>query len=299
MLDLFHGCDVPERGLYPSETTDAQYHGDRTRDSFSTCKVFLDSIPKYHERYSKPHEEEESESLEFGSLVHCMIFEPEKFPDTYHVAAENVNRATKEGKAKWKAWQEEAGTKTLIKPQVFEEATALSEAFHRNKALEKILELPKRVCELPIRWTHKATGLPLRSKVDFLALNESTGEFIILDLKTTKEETKHGIKNAVWYYRYYIQQPFYLSALADAMKGITEREFLQRTKFYFVFLKTSFPESLVVSLTPEYVHIGHTIMEETLQELAFCKQFDVWNSRDDGKILTIDAPTWSKSDFTD
>lgn len=297
MKHLFHSHENVLCGLYPDGTTDEQYHGDITRDSFSLTEVFRRSIPEYHQRKNNTEPSEATDAMKFGSLLHCMVFEPTRFEDSYAVAEEDVNRTSKEGKAKWAQWKSEAGARELIKKKQFEQATALADCLYQDSFLRPLLEIEESLRELPIRWYHQGTGHAMRSKIDFFAVCPHTQDFIVIDLKTTSASDKREIANSVWGYGYHRQQACYTSALACALTGVSVREFTERLRFYFAFVKTDFPELQIVQLEPEYVDIGARQLNATIEELAYCHQVGLWRPRDDGKVIRLSPPRWSNEEF--
>lgn len=116
--------------------------------SFSALKAFAESpaaFIQYQLRQRKT-----TPTMIFGSLVHCLILEPEKFPSVYAVlddTAKCINiggksprqtNAYKEWKADFIALNE---GKTVISIDVFDRAAAVANNVNFNKASRPILEM--------------------------------------------------------------------------------------------------------------------------------------------------------------
>ena len=60
-------------------------------------------------KYAMEHPEEPTPALLFGQMVHKLVLEPDTFDEEFIVAPE-VDKRTKEGKAAWAQFEEDAAT---------------------------------------------------------------------------------------------------------------------------------------------------------------------------------------------
>ena len=79
--------------------------------SSTQCKHLLKSAWEFD--YKRKHPKAPSAAMQFGSLVHQLVLEPEQFEQNYFVA-EKPKRNTKEGKAMYARLDQERGKREWI-----------------------------------------------------------------------------------------------------------------------------------------------------------------------------------------
>ena len=135
-----------------------------------------------------------SKSMEFGSLVHCLVLEPETFSDNYAVPPDNINRRTKDGKAQWAEFMAANADKIQINEQDYQQALNAVEGLKTCKSAVSLLRSCKEV-EQQIEFTYR--GQTIRGVVDGIS------DSFVLDLKTTQDASP---KNFRWSVRKFLYQ---------------------------------------------------------------------------------------------
>lgn len=115
---------------------------------------------------------EESSGFEFGSLLHLLVLEPEKFGDEYLVT--KVSLATKEGKA-IKADAEASG-QTLIKQAVYDAASRARDCVLSHEIAGYLLSEGHP----EVTMLQDMDDTPVKARMDWLRPDD-----VIVDLKTT------------------------------------------------------------------------------------------------------------------
>lgn len=190
--------------------SEEEYHEEK-RLSASGIKQILNSPTEYwfNSRLNPLYEENKSEALTDGTILHGLILEPEKFFEKFAVPSKEIDALNKNTNTfkEWKAANEGAGKKllTLSKYQKFKTITAyLSQ---KGQVLDCGLFKGGR-SEVSIFWTEG--GIKRKARLDYV----SDGR--IIDLKTfaMRQNTDFSdhIRRYFYSFRVYIQMIYYLRA---------------------------------------------------------------------------------------
>lgn len=178
--------------------------------SFSSLKAFADSPASFVEyKLSKP---EPTDAMLFGSMIHCLILEPEDFDNRYHCLddADICNsiggakpRATKAYK-EWKAVAMiEAGDRQLVETNDYFAAKKIASNVRHNRASAKILALcPEH--EKEIEWEFK--------NFMFKGFIDGRGAKAKLDIKTCTDASPRKFHRTIIEEKYYLQAAMYTYA---------------------------------------------------------------------------------------
>ena len=152
----------------------------------------------------------ESDAFAFGSAVHCLALEPEKFDDRFAIAPK-VDRRTKEGKSTYDAFQRFSEGKQVLDSGEYDDVIACVQALNSHADFAKIMLQPKRV-EESIEFDF--AGHPMKCKPD--AIVDSMR--LILDIKTTQDCAPHKFKWSALDYGYHRQAALYRHAVESSTK---------------------------------------------------------------------------------
>ena len=100
-------------------------------------------------KYAMEHPEEPTPALLFGQMVHKLVLEPDTFDEEFIVAPE-VDKRTKEGKAAWAQFEEDAAGRQIVKLADFQKAQDMVAAL---QAVPMIQTLLAGRHEVPLFWT--------------------------------------------------------------------------------------------------------------------------------------------------
>lgn len=164
----------------------------------------------------------ESPALDFGSLVHKLILEPDDF-DQEFVIAPKFNLRTNAGKDEEAAFKAANEAKTIVTQDDFERARKMA-----NNALGIAGGLlnggqPEQ------SFFAEEDGLVMKCRPDYLREDLS----LAIDIKTTSDSSEFGLKKSVANYRYDWNAYWYLKVLRLAGLNIT--------RYLFLFVDSSSP----------------------------------------------------------
>ena len=124
--------------------------------------------------------DEETDALIFGKLAHCMLFEQEEVENRFLI----MDWGTKtRGTKKYEDAKAANPNKTLISPAEYEKAGKMLSCLRDHRLAREIIN--GAYCEKPFIWTDKATGLPMKCKMD--AFKRTNYGLVIIDYKTSSD----------------------------------------------------------------------------------------------------------------
>lgn len=233
--------------------------------SYSSLKAFLKS-PKHYVHYIST-QKSATPSMEFGSLVDCLLLTPDKFEDKYYVV-EKVDRRTKEGKAKAEEFdlldakfhEENGYSKKRINEEQLAEAKQIVFNVNQDENARDLLNLVTQT-QTKIEYVDTETGLPYVGYID--ALGEKDGKPIIVELKTCQDASEHEFSRDAFYLHYYLQCAGYLEGIARK-KGIFP-------DFYYLVVETNAPYGVNVIKAPsDYIQYGKEKLRGLFDDFKFC-----------------------------
>jgi len=248
------------------------YHADISVQSCSLLKQMLTSPAHYQAQFFAPRKS--SPSMDFGTLVHCLVLEPGKFSREFAVYQGPPDKRSTE----YKAFAELNVGRTIISE---------SELIHARTLQQKILERRVRgrpfgdyvregTPEATIYYTDPSTGVRCRCRIDLLHPE------IVFDLKTTiygEKETwlRHGLT------LHYDMQS-YMYSLCVALHYGEENP----RPFIFVTGESEQPHSIgVYAAGSTYIENGGMKYKKALAGYTACSQVDLWPDLSQDAVLEI------------
>ena len=248
--------------------------------SYSALSNFKES-PKCFIDY-KLRKIEQTDAMLFGSMVHCLILEPDDFKNRYYVIDDaeicsDIGGAKPRATNKYKEWYEgevqKAESKTVIESKDFESANILALNVRYNSASSKVLKKAEQH-EKPIEWFYK--------NFKFKGIIDGIGDFVF-DLKTCADASPKKFQRDIISMDYYLQAAMYL-------KGIGEIK-----PYYIIALDKSggvsvhqLTETLLTFGMEEYDRLIEKFNECILND-DFNKNYEFWAERWDG-VYNADKP---------
>ncbi len=257
-------------------------------DAFSKSKAkhILKSPAHYLAYERKQAEGKKSEALIFGSLVDCLLLEPETFSSIYKVRPDTYENANGEEKP-WsgnanicKAMLAEFRDEgfDVISSKLKEEADGVVNAVKANRTATALLETGKK--QVSAFWLDPITGVYCKCRYD--NLNEGSS---IDDFKTTKDASKGSFRYDISQYGYDIQGAAYL----DAYRIITGED---RMLFKLIVAEKTDPWGVAnYCLREDSLEVGKHLWYAALEIYARCKDTDKWPGYPD-EIFDIDIPPY-------
>lgn len=257
---IYEDLDYP---TYASITVDGQQAW-RSHDLTSLIKC------AYSWKNAKPMTE--SPALLEGRVQHTVFLEHHKFFDEFAIEPEHINRRTKAGKEEYEDWMSSLGNKTPCKQDLYDLC------MERRAALEEFIPSPDDKVELTL--VFEWCGQPCKGKLDWYTGTD------IWDLKTCRDASPRGFKNAVNSFRYYQQAAFYMAA--------AEYLGIQCDKFYFLAQEKAYPYPYgVYTLTQEAIEYGHAKNQQALEIGLKCRETGDYKPFNNGLITEFNlADLW-------
>ena len=221
---------------------------------------------------------EDTPSLSFGRAFHTATLEPELFDQTYTVAPK-IDRRTKDGKARWAAFQAASDGKELLSDDDYQTLKQMASSVRNSPAIDCITNGKS---EVSIVWEDEATGLLCKMRIDYLHKDRG----FLVDLKTTRDASPDGFSRAMFTYRYHQQAAFYMAGF----KSITKTD---ESLFLFVAIEKTAPyASAIYEVAGRTIQAGENAYKGALIAYKECIESGVWPSYQK-EVELIDMPAWA------
>lgn len=301
------------------------YHDDTSRVSSSSLKLFARAPILWKMWRDGTLTDERSPALTFGSLLHCLQFEPQnmsavfafknddapKKPTKTQLAAwERFRNLAKPTKAQieanektteiilfWGKWNETNAGKDEIDQDDINEAQGCLAGLQSDPRCRQLLALPGP-SELVVEWVDEATGLPCKAKLDRLTRS------CIIDLKTASDASVDGFKRAAFERGYHRQAAWYIDGVTTALKqGTLAPEAVALLSgeppdlFVFpVVEKDAQKMAHCFVATEHFIQRGRDENTLLMKELKTCIDSNNWPGlcRDTSGMTPLDVPGWAK-----
>jgi exodeoxyribonuclease VIII len=173
--------------------------------SFSSLSQF-DISPVHYIKYITQVKEQTPQML-LGSLVHCMILEPDEVDNEYVLAPKFDMRKKEDKEAKIKFEQDNEGKK-VIDPETWETAKNIASAVYDSPMAVNILsKLDARECHF--RFEHE--GMPVNGYIDGIGKQNDTP--FVLEIKTSVTANPTDVIKDFYNKKYHIQAGIYRTAI--------------------------------------------------------------------------------------
>lgn len=260
-------------GIYPGLTRE-QYSRIQ-RAHWSTLKYMGES--PFHYRAAETKKREDTDTLRTGRGTHALTLEPESFLATWAI----WDGGTRRGK-EWDKFSAQAlasGLEILTADQ-YETCKAISSAARSNEKAGPYLRGGQ--AELTVLWTDAATGIECKGRIDFLA--ETVGALV--DLKTARSISDKAFRNASFNMGYHCQAAFYRDGYAAATG--------RALPYVIVAVESGEPFDVApYRVSARLLDIGRDTYRNHLEQLAWCRQNNIWEGHARGGELELDAPGWA------
>lgn len=178
--------------------------------SYSSLSAFKSS-PKDFIDY-KLGVREETDAMLYGSMLHCLVLEPDDFENRYHILDDRdicvqIGGAKPRATKAYKEWKEiafsEAAGKIIVETGDYLAAKIAAENIRHNRASAKVLNLAT-VHEKPIEWEFK--------NFKFKGFIDGIGEKAVFDLKSMPDAKPDKVQREIMQRGLYLQAAMYLYA---------------------------------------------------------------------------------------
>jgi hypothetical protein len=222
-----------------------------------------------------------SDAMIFGSALHTLVLEPEKFEHEYHVS-EKIDRRTTAGKERHAAMLLEHGEKQLLTEETFIQLYSIYRSIKKHSLASQCLKHIK--IEQSLYWIDKDTGIECKARPDAWASN------MVIDLKSTDDASFSAFRMSSYKYGYHIQA-------AMIQEGIrhTTGQLIEDFLFLVAEKKAPFPVVLY-PLDKEAIAHGLIEFKQLLHKLKQCQDKNEWPGYE-SQFITI--PNFVKFEVTE
>ena len=242
-------------------------------DAYSTS--FLKQVlrsPKYAKwMKDHPNEFKRTKSMEFGTLVHTFLLEPERFDDEVAVCDENDRR-----KKAYKDFAKEHEGKTIITLEDMRTLHDIRHSVNNNEYAKDLLRYGH--AEVSMAWSDPDSGLNMKGRIDFLR-----DEHIIVDVKTCQMADP-----SLWDFQarhklfYNMQAALYTQGYSLITGEVP--------KFFFICIENSAPYDVVVREVDNYfLDEGRIYAKKAMELLTESLDTGVWKGIADDKVIPLTA----------
>ena len=237
-------------------------------------------------KYAMEHPEEPTPALLFGTMVHKLVLEPDTFDEEFIVAPE-VDRRTKEGKAAWSQFEEDAAGRQIVKQADFDKAVAMRDALY---ALPLCQTLFAGEHEVPVFWTDPMTGELCKVRLD--CAHELSDRLLIVDYKSTNDASTEAFIRSAINYGYDFQAAMYTEGVKQT-RGC-------KVEFVFVAQEKDPPYAVNILRADDLLmNHGFDTFRELLGIYHGCKTTGNWYGYlgPDDTLNTLGLPAWMAKDI--
>lgn len=256
--------------------------------SSSQLKEVLRSPAHYFAKYLADDREpnETTPNMHLGSAVHVLFLEPDVF-DREVVVAPECNRRTKDGKAEWEAFCEDAKGRIVLTADQLKDAQRMATSL-RAHPFNRIVMEGKGHREASIFYRDLESGLACRVRPDYhIAPCADWPNGLILDLKTTDDARPSAFARTIANFGYHTSAAMY----CDGFRSHYQTE--GRPEFLWLVIERNRPYACAAyQATDETLFIGHAKKREALELIAHCQRMGQWPSYSP-LVEPIALPAWA------
>ena len=287
-----HKASLDYRGTNPllvSDLSNDEYHAMTDILSKSTLDLFAKMPGTYKAHIDGRLKRKESDSMSLGTVTHTRILEPDTYADRYVVNVEGLRSNSKA----YEALAAANPGKEIISVKEHEASELMAQS-----VMEKLDRIAKAhggvnpfrlkggVTEHSLFWTHKRTGLRLRTRPDWMIYQED-GPCFIIDVKSTRDASPWGFDKSTETFRYDVSSAFYCDGY-EAVFGRAPDAYL------LVCVESDSPHHTCVRFaTPEILTRGREAYEADLDGIVRCTGTNVWPDYPDD-FIPMGLPKYAK-----
>ena len=197
-----------------------------------------------HYLHNKAEPPKPSSAQAFGTLVHCLVLEPNSVHGRY-MTSPKFDRRTTVGKTQAANFEASVGDRTVVDLDDYQRAQRAATAVREHPTARSLLTHAGHR-EATATWGQY--GVVCKARLD------AFGDDIIVDLKTARDASPVGFARAAAVYQYHAQAAHYLNAPISPSPAAR--------KFYFIAVEPVAPFNVAVyELTHNDILAGRAIME--------------------------------------
>ena len=249
-------------------------------EGISNSKLSKIAISPAHYKLSLESPQKETDALRFGSLLHCLILDPQNFEKEFAIEP-IVNKRTNAGKEFLEDFYLKNEGKTIITEEQLELASILKDKLLQHPIASKLLS-GKGENEVSLFWTDDETGVRCKCKIDRIKND------IIIDLKTARSTKPEDFKRQAYDLGYHRQAAWYLSGFEKCYQRPAK-------SFVFVTIEKEPPYSITIFEPTELLkEVGIIETSKLLATYKDCLDKGQFYGYDGAEptIQSLEPPNW-------
>lgn len=255
-------------------------------------KSMMSKILDCPARINQPGEDEDKDSLQFGSAFHTAVLEPDKFSKEYVVIPADCRVGSGKGQRERLAELEDearAYSQTIIKSEWVEQIGAMRDAVMMQPAVKELGLLEGGEAEISGFYTDPDFDLLTKIRPDYLKKDRP----LIVDLKSAADPMPRKFTSVAYDKGYHIQAAHYLYT-AMKLTGIPHEEFyfiaVEKPKLKGQYIGVQIYKT---SIHSQLCTKGLMDRARALSKFAECYRSGIWPGYETG-VRELDLPGWVK-----
>lgn len=268
---------------------------DRGDKRFRMSRGELMEFNRCPHRWRAGYKEASNGSMDWGSLVDCLLLQPEQFAQRYAVTPATYRSEKGEEKPwNWNAkvcqqWRDDLGNSEPLKPGEYAEAQQACAVLMADEQIREMVQASRKQVMVIGEYRDEATSLviPLKCLIDLVP---PVSVKSLADLKTANSAAQFPWKRAVFDHHYHVQAAMEL----DLYTAATGED---RVGFLHIVQESFAPWEIGKRmLSEEFIRLGRAQYIAALKRYARCLAEDVWPGYEDGQRNCIDGWTLTEPD---
>jgi len=262
---------------YASQTTNNEYHADKTKIS----KSGLDKIDKSPEHflYAQNNPKDPTPAMIFGTAVHTAILEPDKFDSEILTLPPDCKGRSKAAIEAKEIFMIENAGKTILDLEKRNQVKEIRDKVYSVPAAKKYLS--EGHAELSYYWQDPDYKVDCKCRPDMIREGH-----VLVDIKTTEDASLRSFQKSIANFRYHVQAAFY----TDGVSQVTGQKF---DKFVFIAVEKTPPYGVAIyAIDDASMDAGRFEYKRNLETYLKCKTKNSWPGYSD-KLQPINLPSWA------
>lgn len=253
---------------------ETEYHRVEAMSASGAKKILRSPM---HYKLMRDQPSEPTESMEFGTAVHCGVLEPDRYSSRV-VLSPYFNKRSNAGKAEFAAFCSEHAGKIVLAQSEHEAAAKCIAAVRASPAARRLLR--GAYTEVSLFWRDGQFDVPCKARLDAINMGG------ICDLKTSKDASPQEFGKSAANFQYHIQG-------ASNLNG-HEAVFGESPEFFAMIVVESEPPHAVAVYDLDRVAIlaGLRLFDEAMARYREALAGNKWPGYDE-RITTLELPRWA------
>lgn len=260
-------------GIY-TDLSNESYHSSQGISRSGVMKFKTSPVHYWHEYLSGLKASNDSTpSMIFGTALHELILEPNKFNEKYLIV-EKVDRRTKEGKEYWLnvECKIKIENRIALDSETYRELCCIKDSILSHPQAKELIE--DAVYESSIFWSDPETQVLCKARPDIMHGH------MIVDIKTTEDAHPDSFRYSIRKYGYHVQAAMLLDGMNQAKEKSIDSDIKEScNSFIIIAVEKKPPYAVAVYVLDEAaIEAGRQIYKSALVDYKKCLEKNHWPS---------------------